>query len=561
MDNLTSGAATNWEFGDKELEQAAVSLKTDVMELIRKAKIAFKKSNSTLIRDMKVSSRAVLLGIAKMNKFARTKLPTSGSTTSTSTTQTTPRYQTQQQSQVAPIPLKSALKPKLSPSPSPSPVQQIDPIPQPVVAKKSRTTESIEADLVKGGRTKTTEPVEADNFSMGGRARSHTLSGRARSHTISEREEVLATTKKSITQAKANMEALVKKSQEEKNEENNRVLQTVLKQIMMMEEKMKKMEQKLEEDKEKETNGEDLVASPVAVAESEAMMKMILALQEKVADSTSVVDMSDREKRLTEMEEKMKAREELMMRKEKEMEERFEKMLDRLDLKELNKKLEKLDKLDKINFDGGMMMMGSGKGYDELKKEIEELYKVIFDDNTSDKDKAAANISLEKAMKEIEKTSEFLEEKRRVEDEWRKTNEPLNEKAYTEMVAMLKSEANSNAEAFKQRVKKSPELLLILLNKDTILKRHESDFKTYALAITEREMRALRHNMPKFRPDQKTQMAFVESIENKIRECSKALPPPPPVKRSNKAWKAPKPSGDGSISFLDELKQKRAQKD
>eukprot|EP01121_Diplochlamys_sp_Union-15-3_P019159 TRINITY_DN7154_c0_g1_i1.p1 TRINITY_DN7154_c0_g1~~TRINITY_DN7154_c0_g1_i1.p1 ORF type:complete len:133 (-),score=32.90 TRINITY_DN7154_c0_g1_i1:3-401(-) len=129
------------------------------------------------------------------------------------------------------------------------------------------------------------------------------------------------------------------------------------------------------------------------------------------------------------------------------------------------------------------------------------------------------------------------------------------------MVAELKTEATSNPDAFKARAKKSPELLLILLPKETILKRHESDFKTYGLTLKEKELRALRHAMPKFRSDQKVQSAFLDSIENKIRELAKSAeaPPKPPVqKKTAKKWQPKKSTGGkGASSFLDELKKRK----
>eukprot|EP01121_Diplochlamys_sp_Union-15-3_P013230 TRINITY_DN4073_c0_g1_i1.p1 TRINITY_DN4073_c0_g1~~TRINITY_DN4073_c0_g1_i1.p1 ORF type:complete len:213 (+),score=57.81 TRINITY_DN4073_c0_g1_i1:55-639(+) len=192
---------------------------------------------------------------------------------------------------------------------------------------------------------------------------------------------------------------------------------------------------------------------------------------------------------------------------------------------------------------------------------MENLYKIIFDDNTSEKEKAAANIELEKVMKEVEKCPEFIEERKKQDEEWRKINEPLNEQAFNEVMAALKALASSDPEAFKARAKKSPELLLILLPKETILKRHESDFKTYTLMISEKELRALRHAMPKFRSDQKVQISFVDSIENKIREQAKAAEAPPPpkpaAKKRAKKWQ-PKKASSGGSSFIDELKKRQA---
>lgn len=66
---------------------------------------------------------------------------------------------------------------------------------------------------------------------------------------------------------------------------------------------------------------------------------------------------------------------------------------------------------------------------DELKKEIEELQKVIFSDTATEKEKADANIKLEKAIAAYEQLPEAKEEARRKKEERRLRNEPLNRAA------------------------------------------------------------------------------------------------------------------------------------
>jgi len=294
------------------------------------------------------------------------------------------------------------------------------------------------------------------------------------------------------------------------------------------------------------------------------MMQMLLQLQTRLGDTEEAIS---REKQLIELEKSLKQKEADMNAKEEAMAQRLEKMLSRLDMdkfSEMEAKLAKLDQLDQIianGLAGGGMM--PARGYDILKKEIERLQKVLFDGNSNEKDLDAANIEMEKVMKELEKCPEFLDEQRRLKEEWLARNEPLNKAAYERVSARLKQEARSDASAFRDKLTKCGELALILLSKDAILKKHESDFKMYVLALSEEELRALRYNMPKFRPDQRVQSAFTDSIDNKIKEKEKAPAPPPPIPTQNRAKKkwAPKKGGGTGGSFLDELKKRSAKKD
>eukprot|EP01097_Dermamoeba_algensis_P011982 TRINITY_DN9497_c0_g1_i1.p1 TRINITY_DN9497_c0_g1~~TRINITY_DN9497_c0_g1_i1.p1 ORF type:complete len:167 (-),score=44.37 TRINITY_DN9497_c0_g1_i1:5-481(-) len=98
------------------------------------------------------------------------------------------------------------------------------------------------------------------------------------------------------------------------------------------------------------------------------------------------------------------------------------------------------------------------------------------------------------------------------------------------------------------RVQKYPELKLIALEPNIIIKMHESDYRTYslAMALTIDELRAIRANMPKFRRDQKVQVSFVETLDNKIEEkSSKADIPAAPKKAAAKKFKLPKPAASG----------------
>lgn len=130
--------------------------------------------------------------------------------------------------------------------------------------------------------------------------------------------------------------------------------------------------------------------------------------------------------------------------------------MDRLD------RLDKLDKLDALFAKLNAMPLGApiagagasnGKTADQLKKEIEELQKIIFDPKSSEKEVSDANIKyvesegfsssscnltlfafrLEKVMQEFENTPEFRAEVMKQKEERRKRNEPLNKAALEKM--------------------------------------------------------------------------------------------------------------------------------
>jgi len=102
---------------------------------------------------------------------------------------------------------------------------------------------------------------------------------------------------------------------------------------------------------------------------------------------------------------------------------------------------------------------------------------------------------------------------------------------------------------------------LIGMDPKAILAKHQNDFSQYLIRITEiDELRAIRASLPKFRNDQKRQLEWVEILENKIDQVSKAPPkkPAPPKAPSAKTWKpkAP-PKGAPPVDMFAELLAKR----
>lgn len=134
--------------------------------------------------------------------------------------------------------------------------------------------------------------------------------------------------------------------------------------------------------------------------------------------------------------------------------------------------------------------MLTGFSVAELKAEIEELQKVIFSDTATEKEKADANIKLEKAMAAFEQTPEAREETRKRKEERRFRNEPLNRAALVRMkeVQCLYCDLHSYLKARYQlyrpdtireqpellkRVGENPELRLLFMEAETILRLHQ----------------------------------------------------------------------------------------
>jgi len=239
---------------------------------------------------------------------------------------------------------------------------------------------------------------------------------------------------------------------------------------------------------------------------------------------------------------------------------KLEQFLEKLDIEKLEEKLDKLDKLDKL--EQMMSRSDARRSYEDIKKDIERLQQLIFAEGTSPNELTSANIQLEKVMHEYEATPEFQAEKRKSQREWRKLNEPLNKKAFEIVNAHLSKQMSENRREFDECLKKKPELRLISLSKEDILKKHGNDFASFSLNLTEVELRALRYCMPHFRKEQARQAEFVKTIETKIQAkvVQKQTPKQKPKKsKTVTTWK-PIPRNDAtpatSGSFLEELLKK-----
>jgi len=239
-------------------------------------------------------------------------------------------------------------------------------------------------------------------------------------------------------------------------------------------------------------------------------------------------------------------------------------------------KLEKLDKLDELirkmenmKYVGPGDVSGgggttSGRGYNELKQELDDLQKVIFDveNKYSEKEKEDANIKYEKTFTEYSQTSEYKLELAQAQEEKRKQNEPLNKEALEKMRLIYNPDSIKNNPEIRDRVLKNPELSLIGMDPKAILSKHQNDFSQYLLRITDiSELRAIRGSLPKFRNDQKRQQEWLEILESKIEQVAKAPPKKsaPPKPAAAKLWK-PKPppkAGGPPTDMFAELLAKR----
>eukprot|EP00026_Physarum_polycephalum_P001318 Phypoly_transcript_01319.p1 GENE.Phypoly_transcript_01319~~Phypoly_transcript_01319.p1 ORF type:complete len:993 (+),score=250.77 Phypoly_transcript_01319:209-3187(+) len=219
-------------------------------------------------------------------------------------------------------------------------------------------------------------------------------------------------------------------------------------------------------------------------------------------------------------------------------------------------KLEKLDKLDELlkkidNMKYAAVSYASdsqgeqARNYEDIKKELEEFQKIIVDETGkfTEREKEEANIKYEKVFTELSQTKQYKAEVAQQLEEKRRANEPLNKASLEKLLKVYNAENLQKDPSLRDKVLKNPELSLIGLDPKAILAKHQNDFGQYLLRLTEiDELRAIRASLPKFRPDQKRQIEWVEILEAKIETVAKAPPkkPAPPKPPSAKSWK-PKP--------------------
>lgn len=277
-------------------------------------------------------------------------------------------------------------------------------------------------------------------------------------------------------------------------------------------------------------------APPMNSADFEAWMQRIVesriaGLEAQVRKRAEVDDLAIKKR-----EEELAQREKLMQEKEKVLSNisNFDELMARLArIETIESKVDKIGKgLEDVKRTGGG---GGGGGHngpvrnaEEIMKEIQETQMVIFDDKSTEKQIADANIQLEKLMQEYEQTPEC----RNAKEEKRQANEKLNKAALEKVKVAFKS---LSPDQMKERLTHNPELRIILMEPQAILKWHQNDFKMFAIrGLTAEELRAIRGNLPTFRRDQQIQLGWVESVESKIDELEANASKPPPPKPASK---------------------------
>jgi len=128
-------------------------------------------------------------------------------------------------------------------------------------------------------------------------------------------------------------------------------------------------------------------------------------------------------------------------------------------------------------------------------------------------------------------------------EEKRKLNEPLNRDALDRMLKVYTPDNARNDPIIKDKINKNPELVLIGMDPKAILAKHQNDFSQFLLRLSDiDDLRAIRASLPKFRNDQKRQLEWVEILESKIEQVTKAPPKKPaPPKPMAPKWKAKAP--------------------
>lgn len=312
-----------------------------------------------------------------------------------------------------------------------------------------------------------------------------------------------------------------------------------------MERKVREMEQALAE-KQREKEEDQLRKQAEKVARMEQQLRDLDSgvTNDDLNNEQMSLEYRTMQKRMKEMEAELSRRkngeEQALDDKMRQLREK-EAMLMALEAKNskldaLFDKLGQLDKLDqlfnKINAmaAGGFAMGGGGGGggggaprnnSEELKKEIESLQAILFNPNSTEKEIADANIKLEKAMSDYEKTPEYQMEVAKQKAEKRAKHEPLNKAALAKMKQIYNPQSVKQNPELLQKIGENPELRFLFMEPETIMKLHQSDFKAFSLrGLGLEELRAIRACLPAFRKDQKVQADWMEGLDNKIEEMS-----------------------------------------
>ena len=148
---------------------------------------------------------------------------------------------------------------------------------------------------------------------------------------------------------------------------------------------------------------------------------------------------------------------------------------------------------------------------DDIKREIEECTKILFDPEAKEADIQQANVNLERLYAEFEKSPEARAEAARKKEERRLRHEEANKAALHSLKARWTPSRVDSDDALRNRLRTLPILRLIMVEPDAILKIHRADFTRFSFdGASLEELRAVRANLPPFPSGMKTQQDFSE---------------------------------------------------
>jgi len=152
--------------------------------------------------------------------------------------------------------------------------------------------------------------------------------------------------------------------------------------------------------------------------------------------------------------------------------------------------------------------------YADIKAEIEQKTKVM---NLSEPNSESISWELQSLLSMLEKTQEHKDEKFILQQQKRKENEHYDKLCLEHMDAKYSKQNLSNQPELEKRMKAIPALQLITMDPTEIMQKHANYWKFLILnGLTEKEMRAIRANLPHFARNQFQQLAWCNRMDDMI---------------------------------------------
>jgi len=235
------------------------------------------------------------------------------------------------------------------------------------------------------------------------------------------------------------------------------------------------------------------------------------------------------------------------------------------ELEDLNSKLRKrlLEMEEKMAQMDNLIIMAKNKSnttnntnklaYKDINQKLNEIQQKLFDPLTDPAQMEILNIEYEKLVTELEKMPEYLSEQEEMNYKWELENLSENEKSRDSVVQRISSIAETDRNSL---LKSKPELKLLFKSSEQILRIHVNDFRIFSSQnLNNQEARAIYSVLPRFNPDQQTQLEFRNSLKTKISEKDKPKEPPIKAKKKVVIKKSEIPTESGG--FLAELVARR----